>query len=246
MISSLLGSTGFVIFALGAWTIALVFAIGRLDRIVPRGSRAEDWVRRWMAAGQSLVLVGAVLSVILVLFKTDTTTWRWLTVGVLLVVAWASRRALSDWVNGVTLRTEGTLRVGGRIAVGKGRGRIRRLGLRSAEVEAEDGRVLRLPYTGLAEVNIEISSEEVAARSHTFSIEADEADGAELKARLITGALLSSWSSAQPLPTVRMLEPTDGRARVEVTVYPVDPASGGKVEEAVRQSVQREGAAHDG
>lgn len=237
--SAFLDRPGFALIGVVVWVVVLVLVIGRLDRVLPRNSKVEGWVRRWASAGQSLAVVGGLIAAIRVLFETDVVTWRWLTLGVVAATAWASRRALSDWANGIALRTEGTLRVGGRIAVGKGRGRIRRLGLRSAEVEAEDGRVMRLPYTGLAEVNIEISSEEVAARSHTFAVDiAGVADASELRERLVSGALLSPWSSAEPVPTARVLEQTDGRVRVEVTVYPVDAAFASRVEDAVRASVE--------
>jgi small-conductance mechanosensitive channel len=150
-------------------------------------------------------------------------------------VGWSTRRALSDWASGVTLRSEGTLREGARIGVREGRGRIRRLGLRSAEVEVEDGRVLRLPYTTLAEGSIEVSSEEVAARSHTFVVQvAGSPDAGELSERMVSGALLSPWSSAQPAPSVRLLDQGPSGLRFEVTVYPIDPTFVAKVEDAVR------------
>jgi small-conductance mechanosensitive channel len=238
MIASIMNAPALELVALLALVVVLVFMIGRLNQIVPRGSRLEEWVHRWAATGQALVILAGALGVIQIVYGTDRTTWRWLTLTVVLVVGWSTRRALSDWANGITLRSEGTLRIGSRISVGDGRGRIRRLGLRSAEVEAEDGRVLRLPYTGLAEANIEISSEEVSAKSHTFVLEVSGSpDAGELVERLVTGALLSPWSSAQPSPSVRLLEQGKSGLRFEVTVYPVDPTFAAKVEAAARAAV---------
>jgi small-conductance mechanosensitive channel len=231
-------STGVTLVLVLALASVLVLAMDRVDRVVPRGSRLEAWVQRWAATGQALVVLASTLWIVEILFRADTQTWRWLTTGVLVVAAWASRRSLTDWASGVMLKSEGTLRPGGRIGVDAGRGRIRRLGLRSAEVEVEDGRVLRLPYTGLAAAAIEITPEETAARSHTFTVHvATLGDAAELSERMTTGALLSAWSSAQPTPTVRLLARGDEGLRFEVTVYPVDPAFASKVEEAVRASV---------
>lgn len=221
-----------------ASVVVLLVAIDRIDHFVPRGSRLEGWAQRWAATAQAVVVAAAVLWAIHLALPDDTPTWRWLTLGVFGVTAWASRRSLSDWANGVVLRAEGTLRSGRLIGVAAGRGRIRHLGLRSAEVEAEDGRVLRLPYTGLAESAIEISPEETATRSHTFFVElSGPADAAEAARRMAGGALLSPWSSAQPAPAVRLVEQDAERLRFEVTVYPVDPAAVAKVEEAVRTSV---------
>ncbi|MDH3208511.1 MAG: hypothetical protein OEO79_18065, partial [Gemmatimonadota bacterium] len=55
--------------------------------------------------------------------------------------------------------------------------------------------------------------------------------------RMATEALLSPWSSAQPPPSVRLLERGEGVMRFEVTVYPIDPAFVSKIESAVRASV---------
>lgn len=224
--------------ALVAWVAFLVFAIQRADRIMPRGSRLEAGIQQWAAAAQAVVIVAGALVAVLILFGNDTTTWRWFTMGILIALGWSARHALSDWANGVALRSEGTLRIGTRIGVGSGRGRIRQLGLRSAEVEAEDGRLLRLPFTTLAKANIEIRPEEVSARSHTFTIRlAGTRDASEVAERIASAALLSPWSSAEPAPTVRLVEADERSARFEVTVYPVDPTFASNVESSVRENV---------
>jgi len=90
----------------------------------------------------------------------------------------------------------------------------------------------------VAEAAIEVSPEEVAARSHTFTVDPPGAgDAADLGARMTAGALLSAWSSAQLAPSVRLLDRGEGGLRFEITVYPVDPAFASKVEGAVRASV---------
>ncbi|MDH3271677.1 MAG: mechanosensitive ion channel family protein [Gemmatimonadota bacterium] len=225
--------------ALLAWVVVLVVAIDRADRVVPRGSRLESAIQQWTAAAQAVVVVGGVLGALQILLGSDTITWRWLTVGLFVVVCWSARHALTDWANGVMLRSEGTLRIGARIGVGAGRGRIRRMGLRSAEVEAEDGRLLRLPFTTLAKANIEISPEEVSPRSHTFTLRlVGTRDVSEVSERIVSAALLSPWSSAEPTPAVRLVEVDDRSAEFEVTVYPVDPAFASNVEGSVRENIQ--------
>lgn len=224
--------------ALAAWVAFLVFAIERADRIVPRGSRLEAGIQQWAAAVQAVVVIAGVLAAVQIVFGSDTTTWRWLTMGIFIVLGWSARHALSDWANGVVLRSEGTLRIGTRIGIGSGRGRIRQLGLRSAEVEAEDGRLLRLPFTTLAKAPIEISPEEVSARSHTFTLRlVGTRDASEVAERIASAALLSPWSSAKPAPTVRLVEADERSTRFEVTVYPVDPTFASNVESSVRENI---------
>jgi len=238
MMTALVNAAAFQLVALLTFVITVVFVIGRVEQVVPRESRLEAWVQRWAATAQALVIVAGLLAAGEVIYGADHTTWRWLTLGVFAVIGWSSRRALSDWASGITLRAEGTLRAGVRIGVGTERGRVRRLGLRSAEVEAENGRVLRLPYTGLAEANIEVGSDEDSGRSHTFTVDIDgTVDVGELSDRVVAGALLSPWSAAVPSPQVRVLDRGRDGLCLEVTVYPVDPAFVMKVEEAVRAVV---------
>lgn len=236
--ADLLTSKPIALAGLLAAVVATVLVVGRVDRVVPKGSWAERWIRRWSATLQTLVILAGALAAVQLFYGHDRTTWRWLTVGVFVVTLWACRHALTDWANGLVLRSEGTLRPDGRIGVGSGRGRIRRLGLRSAEVEAEDGRVLRLPYTTLAAANIEISSEEVTARSHTFPVTVrGTRDADALSRKMVTEALLSPWSAAQPTPGVRLLDHGSHELRFEVTVYPVDSALISRIEDAVRAGV---------
>jgi small-conductance mechanosensitive channel len=56
---------------------------------------------------------------------------------------------------------------------------------------------------------------------------------------MTAAALLSPWSSAQPAPSVRLLDQSADGLRFEVTVYPVDPVAVAKIEDAVRASVSR-------
>jgi small-conductance mechanosensitive channel len=229
-----------VLFALllGA-SVALLFLAGRLDRLLPRGSRIEGAVQRWAGTGQALIVALGLLLAVRLVYGSDLPAWRWLTIGIFAVGLWSVRQALSDWGSGIVLRAEGTLKIGARISVGDSRGRIRRLGLRSAEVEAENGRLLRLPYSALAGSAIEASTDETAARSHTFAVVVDTgADPSELIDRITSAALLSPWSSAEPPPTVRMLERQGGASRFEITVHPVDSAHASRVENAVRASME--------
>jgi hypothetical protein len=235
MMPAFVSSQGVAVVLVLALAVIVVLGMGRADRVVPRGSRLESWVHRWTPTAQGLVVLGAIVWAIHIAFGDDASMWRWLTMGVFAAAAWSSRRSLSDWASGVFLRSEGTLRPGARIGVGVERGRIRHLGLRSVEVEVEDGRVLRLPYTSLAEAAVEVSPEEIAARSHTFTVDVPaDSDTGEISSRLAAAALLSPWSSSQPGPSVRLLGESEGALRFEVTVYPVDPAFVSKVESAVR------------
>ena len=222
---SVISHPAFLLFLLLVVVAALLFVSSRLDRVLPRDSRMEVVVQRWAGSAQALIVALGLLLAVDIIYRGDAPTWRVLTVGIFLTAVWAGRHALSDWGNGIVLRAEGTAKKGGRLSVGTSRGRILSLGLRSAEVEAEDGRLLRLPYTVLAGSAIESIPDESATRSHTFIlvVEAD-VNPADVMERTITTALLCPWSSAWPSPSVRLLERQGDRSRFEVTVHPQDPA----------------------
>jgi small-conductance mechanosensitive channel len=215
----------------------VLFAVTRLHQVLPRGSRVEAWMLRWTGAAQALVVLLGLLAAVSLAYPSEPGLGRWLTAAVLLIALWSMRHALSDWASGLVLRAEGTLRVGARIGVDGARSRILRLGLRSAEVETESGRLLRLPYGTLAQGTVEVSPEETVSRSHTFSVEAPGGDAGEQIPRIVAAAVLSPWSAAQPTPTVRLIDESAEGARFEVTVYPVAPSEARKVEEAVRAAV---------
>ena len=218
-----------------AMVAALFFLTGRLDRVLPRGSRGEALVQRWAGAVQALVIAMGLLTAVDLVYRRDAPTWRWLTVAVFAAALWSTRHALSDWGSGVVLRAEGTLKKGGRLSFGTSRGRIRSLGLRSVEVEAEDGRLLRLPYAALAGGALETSPDGTTTRSHAFTVTVeDPADPADVVDRIRAAALLSPWSATEPAPSARVTEREGRRVRIEVTVHPLDAAYSSQVERAVR------------
>ncbi len=214
---------------------ALLFVSSRLDRVLPRDGRLEAAVQRWVGSAQALIVVVGLLLAIEIVYRADAPTWRLLTIGVFLAALWAGRHALSDWGSGIVLRAEGTLKKGGHLTFGTSRGRIVSLGLRSAEVEAEDGRLLRLPYTVLGASALESTPDERATRSHTFTlVVAADSNPADVMERITAVALLCPWSSAWPDPSSRLLDRQGDRSRFEVTVHPQDAAYAPMVENAVR------------
>jgi len=220
-----------------AMAIAFV-AVGRIHRILPQGGRLERWAFQWAVTAQALIVALGSLTAVYLVYRGDPFAWRSLTLAVFLAALWSLRHALSDYGSGLVLRAEGTLRMGERVGAGTARGRIVGLGLRSAEVEAEDDGVLRIPYSALATTSIETSSADAVTRSVTFGIDVPkDSDPGGLIQELANRALLSPWSSAQRVPSVRVVQGDQERMRIEVTVFPVDPVDAAKIEAAVRDGL---------
>ena len=228
---------GIALALLFALVCVLLFVVGRLHRVLPRESRLERLSLRFSGAAQAVIVLWGLLWAVPLTYPLDPVISRWLTVAVFLTALWSIRNPLTNWIDGMILRGEGTLQAGDRIGFDAGQGRILRLGLRSAEVEAEDGRLLRLPYTALMRGAIEVHPKPTATRSHSFSVVTPHpTDAGEQMRRMVSAAVLSPWSSAAPAPSVRLLDQQEDGARFEVTVYPVSVADASKVEKAVRQT----------
>lgn len=220
-----------------AVALALVI-VGRIPYLLPKGGRLERWSLRWVLALQVLIVVLGALGAVHFAYRGDAVTWRVLTAGVFAAVFWSVRHSLTDIASGLALRAEGSLAVSEGIGTGGDRGRVLRMGLRSVEIETDDGRLVRLPYGTLSRNSIETTSEDGSTRSMTFVVELkDDVDPMPIVEGMRLRALLSPWSSAHREPVARLIQ-ADGASRVEVTVFPVDLEHAGRIEAAVREGLQ--------
>ena len=65
---------GVMLVLLIASVVVALLAIERVDRVVPKGSRLEEWTQRWAPTAQAVVVVSATLWAIHVAFADDLAT----------------------------------------------------------------------------------------------------------------------------------------------------------------------------
>jgi small-conductance mechanosensitive channel len=160
---------------------------------------------------------------------------------IVLALAWAGRRVLDDFVNGIVLRVEGSIEVGRTVRVPHVDGLVRRIGYRAVEIETDDGALVRLPFSRIAQASLVTAA--VGLRAHTFTLEVprDRPLG-RILSEIPTLALLSPWSSLTRMPRVELRSETNENYLLEITTYSLDPAYASRIEATVRQTLGRPGA----
>jgi hypothetical protein len=227
------------------WTEAIVagialYAFAPMARRVVGALRLKRlWKRRLLKLIPAGQIIGwSIYGIWLIksLVGTDGVTPNVIAVGTVLgVITVASWFAVRDILGGAILRAEDVYEPGEWLRVGDSAGRIRKVGTRSLEMEMENGRRLRVPYSLLAGAAIVKAEPIGSATAHSFRIRAPRtASVPELKALIQRAALLSTWSSAARRPRVETTTPTTDAVELDITVYAIHPDYDLAVENAVR------------
>lgn len=144
-------------------------------------------------------------------------------------------RPLRDVLVGAVLRAEGSLEPGGIVAFDGSRGRIRRLGIRSFEMDGPDGSVERIPYAMAARGRLGRLASEHGIAAHTFAVKMP-ADSVEVFREHIRLAVLNHpCTPVRRPPVMRILSANSLSPDLEVTVYSASPEHAARVEGTVRR-----------
>lgn len=143
--------------------------------------------------------------------------------------------AVRDVISGAVLRAENVYEVGQWLRVAGMEGRIRQIGVRSIEIESDDGSRTRLPYSQLVRAPLARSGRGEGTKAHTFTVTVPPSmPAAGVVAELRAATLSSFFASATRDPQIRHLPDSDGRT-FELTVYAPDATFLPEVEAAVRR-----------
>jgi len=154
------------------------------------------------------------------------------------LVAAAAWFAIRDVVSGAVLRAEQPFATGQRIGAGAVSGRVVGVGLRSLDVETDDGARVRIPYSRLAREPLARMPEADGAAAHTFTLRVPPAlSPADAAARVRTAALNCFYASAAREPHVDLLVAGDAPPALRVTVYALDRLYLPDVERVVTRAV---------
>lgn len=170
-------------------------------------------------------------------FAEIRSVYAFVVIALLLVLFfWISRFFIKELVAGIIFKASGKFREGEVIIHGSIKGSIKRFGLQSIEVESQDGQIIYIPYSTLADSPaIKHESTEKSA-AFTFSLTVKAELPREDTATNIRHYLLSlPWSSSQKAPLAVVREQVEDQYQVEVTAYPIEKAFGKKIEQICRQ-----------
>ncbi len=149
------------------------------------------------------------------------------------VVLLAGRRAVEDYVLGVSVRVGHTIRVGDTVVIDGHEGVVAEIGRLNVHLDDARGRLI-LPHSTIARAAVHRRTQRGGPLPHRFEVSwASDAGHPAITATIRRTALLNPWSVAGREPEVEAI----GARKVAVTVYTVDNAHAYEVERAIRDSI---------
>ena len=226
---------------IGAGLGAAVWLVRHLGPLLP-GSRRRARFERLVPLLQLGLAAAAIVALTASLLGGRPTTLT-LALAALAGVAVASTWfALRDIVAGAVLRAEDAFETGQWIRVEDVEGRVRQVGVRTLELERDDGTSVRIPYARITTSRLVRAGRAEDASSHTFTLELP-ADRAPVRVLPIIRAAARNcfFVSATRAPHVQVLSGGDVN-RYVVTVFTLDRVFVPEIEAAVRRRLADEGA----
>jgi small-conductance mechanosensitive channel len=203
------------------WTVA----------VLPLNSSQRSAAGRWVPAAQLLVgIAGFVIVTVIVFGRTPALA---VAAVAALLVGGAAWFAIRDVVAGVVLRTEHGLAPGHVVRTDDVAGRIHAVGARSVEIEGQDGRRVRVPYTRLGASPISVAPARESGGALTFTVTLLRRAGRDDIARIRAASMHAFFASARREPHIRVVAENAQTRTYDVTIYAADPAFLPAIEEAV-------------
>jgi small-conductance mechanosensitive channel len=222
---------------MGLVVLATVWMLRRASTLLAGRRRAG--YRRVLPLVEVILVAGALI-VVAGLLGAQPGEFAAVVVAVVALLVGTSWFALRDVVAGAVLRTEDAFETGQWIRAEGVEGRIREVGVRTLEVEREDGTRVRLPYSRVASSPLVRAGRAEDPAGHTFSITLPlELGPARMTPVIRAAARNSFYVSATRPPQVHATSGPDGH-RYDVTVFTLDRAFLPEVEGTVRRRVDAE------
>jgi small-conductance mechanosensitive channel len=218
--------------------LAAIWVLRRAGALLPPRRRAR--YRRALPILEIAFGATAILVTATVLLDARPTTLTGVVVAVTALLLGAGWFAIRDLIAGAVLRAEDAYEPGQWIRVDATDGRIRDVGLRTLEIEREDGTRVRIPYTRIAAMPLIRAGRAEDPSGHTFTIELPVELGPIRMLPVIRAAARNCFFvSATREPQVHVTSGPAGH-RYDVTVFTLDRTFVPEVEAAVRKRVDRE------
>lgn len=225
--------------------VVLLLAAGPLLRlalaILPVRAKTRTHALRLLPVGSTLAWSAALIWAGTQLIENGSTPVLIpiaVVAGVLLLAGWF---ALRDIIAGAILRAEDAYNVGEWLRIDGVDGRIVKLGIRCVELETEDGKRLRMPYTRVAKGTVSRAQAHNTLIAHSFEISVTwSCSVGAAKTRLERAAMLSMWASPTQLPRVELRHHDAESTTFEMTVYALHPDYDAEIERFVRKSAELE------
>jgi len=201
--------------------LALFFAMQLINKLASLITGENKWVmllRRTLPLVELIVWLAFAFWAAAIIFPDFT--FRRMVLGAMAIVlvlalGWY---VLRDFLNGILLKTENTLKKGQTIKTSFVSGKIIYIGYRTLQLETDKGEKLRVPYSRLGDAIIIQPPQK--GQSHTHTLSFDIKDG--YKAQLITEKVFRElvnmpWVISENEPGVNLVHTDTGEITLEVT-----------------------------
>lgn len=217
--------------------VAAVWTLRRAGAFLPRRHRRARFARIVPLLEVGLVAV-AIMAVGAVLLDTRPDAFTLLLAALAAVLVGASWFAVRDVIAGAVLRAEDPYEPGQWVRVDDVEGRIRSVGVRTIELDRDDGATVRIPYARITSAFLVRAGRSEESGSHTFALELPP-ELPPIRALPIIRAAARNcfFVSATREPYVHVTSGPVGH-RYEVTVFTMDRTFVPEIEAAVRRRLE--------
>jgi len=226
-----------ILMILGVLTLFFTYALRRYSLHVKTNKLLSDKIHRIQPVIEIFVLIMIILWIIARFYGDEPLYSTILYAALLVILVGSAWFAIRDYVSGIFLRAENVYEIDDTVHINQLEGIVRKLGFRSLEIETEDHRKIRIPYSTITRGTVERFSESERWKADAFTLSLIKTGPANHATRELTLAILNcAWSSVRKPPVVDWVSEREGRYQFEVTVYALER----DFFQSLRDHIQRE------
>jgi len=221
------------------WSVALFLMIRLFRFLLPLifyKEKPRKYIFKLFPVAE-LIIWMIFLSWFTFLFSEANEIYVYIVLAILLMLLfWISRYWVKDLIAGVVFRSSTRLKVGDLLHVEGLKGKIRRFGNYSVELETQDSQMIFIPYNKLVDA-VNITSEPTGqSQGYTFILVCSrKEDQSETMQQIKTTILATPWVSVNRMPVINLVKQSDTSWEFEITIFPINKSFAGKIENLVSE-----------
>jgi len=142
---------------------------------------------------------------------------------IIIVVLYFSWFALKDYVAGVVFKTSGNVFIGDIVRIDKYTGEIVKLGYRTLSIETTKGEIVYIPYSKVITSSVVKINLAETIKSYSFKLEISKTNSLVDTIKNIKDSIINlPWSSVKKNPGVYLVEETNDKIILDITVYAIE------------------------
>lgn len=203
-----------------------------------KNKKHQRFVQNWRFGAETAIWLIYLSWVLYQLIKVNFVV----TLVILAVVFLTGWRSWMEFYAGMVLRLERRFQLGDRIETPNGTGTVERFYFQSLVILGDDGRLVHIPYSQIADKVVLQSTDREKSMAQSFTVEVDADNPEMVKEQMTAIAFGCPWTAV----TQQVQVNHDGNGRFQVTAKTIDNAVFAKLEHYVRKRANKLGDAKKG